>query len=418
MASFEHRSSLGRIVAAAALSSAVLVTGLVGTAAADVTTSTAPVFVTTAPGHVQLPEAYLSAAPGVTNPTPTGLPPATVNGFYHLHAGGKGQVIMIIAAYHHPAAASDLARFSTTYHLPQLGSCNPNIPLSQQSCFSIAEPDGPPPSFINNWSLEVAADDEWAHAEAPLASIVLVEALDDNETPPTHLLDAVKWADSHGATEVSMSFGSPDSLHPATADRYFQQPGVLYTASAGDSGHQANWPADSPFAIGIGGTSFKGCSGTTCNSITETAWSDSGGAAATNNLLPAFQKDYMGPVAGAATISALAKEHRGIPDVGFLADPLTGVSVYDSDSIPPDGSSGWQTFGGTSLGAPAWAGILASGAAAGSKALQGADAMYRFGWEHHLRNVSTGSNGSCGVPCTAGPGYDLITGLGTPYAYG
>lgn len=413
-----------RLTTGMMLSTLVLLIGVgltgVGIAGAGATGSGSGASVVTAvaaPGHVQLPEAHLSHGQGVTNPTPNGLSPAIVNNYYDLHPGGKGQVIMIIAAYHHPAAAADLAVFSSEYGLPQLGACDPNIPLSQQSCFEIADPEGVPPTIVNNWSLEVAADDEWAHAEAPEASIVLVEALDDNENPPTHLLNAIQWANTHGATEVSMSFGSPDSLHSESYDQYFQQPDVLYTASAGDFGHQANWPASSPNVIAVGGTTFDGCSGTTCTKITETAWSDSGGGAATATLIPSYQSSYTGSVWGAANISALTGGHRGIPDVAFLADPETGVSVFDSDSIPPYGSSGWQTFGGTSLGAPAWAGILASGAAAGQTALQGLDAIYRVGWLDNLRDIVTGSNGSCGVDCTAGPGYDLITGLGTPFRY-
>jgi subtilase family serine protease len=354
----------------------------------------------------------------VTFPNPTGLGPATVNGYYHLHPGGKGQVIMVVVGEQHPNVAGDLAVFSTRYHLPQLGTCNPAVPLSQQSCFSIAEPEGTPASDPgDNWSLESDLDVQWAHAEAPLASIVLVESLDGNEQPPAQMLGAIKWADLHGATEVSMSWGNLDQNYTSYSDRYFHQPGVLYIASAGDEGHIPYWPAASPYVIGVGGTTFNGCSGAVCGIITESAWSASGGAAATNDTLPAFQSTYTGPVDGASTISALTAGHRGIPDVGFLANPSTGVSVYDSEALQPYGDTGWETVGGTSLGAPAWAGILASGQAGGLKALEGTANLYATGWKQHLRNVTTGSNGSCGVPCNAGPGYDLITGLGTPYSY-
>jgi hypothetical protein len=106
---------------------------------------------------------------------------------------------------------------------------------------------------------------------------------------------------------------------------------------------------------------------------------------------------------------------RGIPDVSFDANPSTGVSVFDSTRF--QGQSGWFTLGGTSVGAPNWAGILAAGAAAGKTALQGHSAVYGGGYLTNLRDITSGTNGSCGTDCTAGTGYDLVTGLGSPVNY-
>jgi hypothetical protein len=113
---------------------------------------------------------------------------------------------------------------------------------------------------------------------------------------------------------------------------------------------------------------------------------------------------------------ALTGGYRGIPDVSFEADPNTGVSIYDS--TPYDlTESGWFTVGGTSVGAPNWAGILAAGAAAGDTALQGDASIYSGGYRSNLRDVTSGTNGTCGTDCTAGTGYDLVTGLGSPVNY-
>jgi hypothetical protein len=161
---------------------------------------------------------------------------------------------------------------------------------------------------------------------------------------------------------------------------------------------------------------LNGCSGTSCNGFTsETTWSGSGGGASSIEGIPSFQSGYSGPVYGASTIGALTGGHRGIPDVSFDANPSTGVSVYDSTRY--QGQSGWFTLGGTSVGAPNWAGILAAGATTGATALQGDAAIYGGGYRSNLRDVTSGTNGSCGTDCAAGSGYDLVTGLGSPINY-
>ena len=186
--------------------------------------------------------------------------------------------------------------------------------------------------------------------------------------------------------------------------------------SAGDSGHGAQDPAASPDVISVGGTTLNGCSGTSCSGFTsETTWSGSGGGASAVEHIPSYQSGYTGPVSGAATIAALTGNMRGIPDVSFEANPSTGVSIFDSTS--DQGQSGWFTVGGTSVGAPNWAGILAAGAAAGKTALQGDSAIYNSGFSTNLRDITSGTNGSCGTDCTAGTGYDLVTGLGSPINY-
>ncbi len=347
---------------------------------------------------------------------PTGLPPSAIQKVYNLSGlspssgAGSGQIIAIVDAYRDPNALSDLNTFNAEYGYPKLSTCTS---LSQAGpCFEQADPEGTP-KVNSGWVLEESLDIEWAHAEAPGAKIVLVQAA-SNSNP--NLFNAVSYANSIGANEVSMSWGGSESSSETSYDANMTNAGTLYTASAGDSGHGAEYPAASPNVIAVGGTTLNGCSGTSCAGFTsETAWSSSGGGISSYESIPSYQSGYTGPVYGALSISALTGGERGIPDVSFDANPNTGVSVYDSTRY--EGQAGWFTLGGTSVGAPDWAGILAAGRAAGATALQGDAAIYSGGYSTNLRDITSGTNGSCGTDCTAGVGYDLVTGLGSPINY-
>jgi subtilase family serine protease len=347
---------------------------------------------------------------------PTGLSPSAVDTVYQLSGlsatsgAGAGQIIAIVDAFHDPNALADLNHWNSQYGYPQLSTCTS---LQQAgACFEQADPQGTP-SVNKGWVLEESLDIEWAHAEAPGAKLVLVEA---GSASNADLFGAAQYAGSTlGATEVSMSFGGTDAAGDTSFDSDLAHAGTLYTASAGDSGHGAEYPAASPNVVAVGGTTLNGCSGTSCSGFTsETAWSGSGGGASTSESIPGYQSSYTGPVSGASTISALTGGKRGIPDVSFEADPSTGVSVYDSTRYQLQ--SGWWTIGGTSVSAPNWAGILAAGAAAGATTLQG-DSHIFAGGSANLRDITSGTNGTCGTDCTAGTGYDLVTGLGSPVNY-
>ncbi len=372
--------------------------------------------VATPPFKVKVIGRLPNGHPRLSSNSPTGLPPSAIQSVYNLSGlaptsdAGSGQVIAIVDAYNDPNALSDLNTFNTAYGYPAMSTCTS---LSQSTpCFEYAYPQGRTPKSNSGWALEESLDIEWAHAEAPGAKIVLVEAASNSNSS---LFGAVTYANSLGASVVSMSWAGSESSSETSYDADMTHPGTLYTASAGDSGHGAEYPAASPNVIAVGGTTLNGCSGTTCNFTSETAWSSSGGGISAYEAIPGDQSSYAGPVSGAATIAALTGSHRGIPDVSFDANPSTGVSVYDSTRY--DGQAGWFTLGGTSVGAPNWAGILAAGAAAGGTALQGASAIYSGGYSTNLRDITSGTNGSCGTDCTAGPGYDLVTGLGSPVNY-
>jgi subtilase family serine protease len=347
---------------------------------------------------------------------PTGLGPQTIGSVYSLSGAGPsseagaGQVIAIVDAYHDPNALADLNTFDAEYGYRRVAACASL--LQAGPCFIQASPAGTP-AVNNGWALEESLDVEWAHAEAPAAKIVLVEAA-NNRFPS--LFGAVSYADAIGATEVSMSWGGAEFPGEVAYDAVLAQPGTLYVASSGDGGHGVQYPAVSPDVIAVGGTTLAGCGGTSCAGFThETAWPGSGGGVSRVEMAPAFQTAYTGPVHGDGTIAALTHGRRGIPDVAFDANPSTGVSVYDSTRY--QGQTGWFALGGTSVGAANWAGILAAGAAAGQAVLQGRAAIYAAGYVTSLRDIVRGRNGRCRLACRAGAGYDLVTGLGSPVNY-
>jgi subtilase family serine protease len=371
--------------------------------------------VATPPFQVKVIGVLPDGGPKLSSGKPTGLPPSAIQSVYKLSGlspssgAGAGQIIAIVDAYHDPNALSDLNTFNTQYGYAPLSTCTS---LTQSgSCFEYQYPQGKP-KVNSGWVLEESLDIEWAHAEAPAAKIVLVEAASNSLA---NLFGAVSYANSIGATEVSMSWGGSEFSGETSYDTDMTHAGTLYTVSAGDSGHGAEYPAASPNVIAVGGTTLNGCSGTLCSFTSETAWSGSGGGASAYESIPGYQSSFGGTVYGAGTISALTVGYRGIPDVSFDANPNTGVSVYDSTRY--QFQSGWFTLGGTSVGAPNWAGILAAGAAAGKTALQGDAAIYPGGYSTNLRDITSGTNGSCGTDCTAGTGYDLVTGLGSPVNY-
>ena len=345
---------------------------------------------------------------------PKGLPPHAIESVYHLtttNSSGAGQTIAIVDAFRDPAALSDLNTFSKQYGLPQLATCTS---LSQSgACFAQEYPQGTP-TVSADWVYEQSMDIEAAHAMAPAAKIVLV---DTTGAGATSLYGGVTYANTLNPDEVSTSWGGFEGKKEASHDPDFTHPGTLYTASSGDfGGPYVQYPAASPHVLAVGGTTLAGCSGTSCAGfVLEEAWTGSGGGASKYESLPSYQSSYTGPVYSASAISALTGGKRGTPDVSFEADPETGPSIYDSTKY--NGQSGWSVGGGTSFGAPSWAGILAAGAAAGKTALQGDAAIYGGGYKTNLRDITDGTTGTCGTDCTAGTGYDLTTGLGSPINY-
>lgn len=336
---------------------------------------------------------------------PQGLTPSGTRhayGFDLISNQGAGQIIGIVDAYDDPNIESDLGVFDSTFSLPACTTSN--------GCFQKIYASGIQPSTSSGWALEMSLDVEWAHAIAPQAKIFLVEAASISFTD---LLQAVDVAVQNGASVVSMSWGGGESLLETAFDTHFAVNGVTFVASSGDSGSGVEYPAASPDVVGVGGTTLNlDRSG---NYLSETAWNGSGGGQSAYENEPSYQATY--------PIPNNPNGVRGVPDVAYDADPNTGFAVYDS--IRYKGQKGWFQVGGTSAGAPQWSALLAianSMRIANGKGTLSAtgNAVYAVAaasvYNANFHDVTSGSNGSCGALCTAMPGYDYVTGLGSPQA--
>jgi subtilase family serine protease len=328
---------------------------------------------------------------------PTGIFPGKIKvayGFNKIARYGSGQVIAIVDAYDDPNAEADLGTFSTEFKLPACTTAN--------GCFKKIKAAGTP-ADTSGWTNEIAIDTQWAHAIAPGAKIILVEAKSNGNAD---LYAAVDLAVANGATVVSMSWSGGELANETTADSHFETTGVTFVASSGDSGHGVGYPAASPFVVAVGGTTLTiSSTGTWTN---ETAWSGSSGGESAYETEPSYQ----------ATAQTSGK--RGIPDVAYDGNPSSGVPAYSSYSCGGACYTGWNQWGGTSIGAPQWAALFAivnSGrVAAGKKTLNQPQILLYPDAEADYHDITSGNNGGCGAQCNAGPGYDFVTGLGSPKA--
>jgi subtilase family serine protease len=329
---------------------------------------------------------------------PTGLTPTKVAKFYGIDQianQGAGQTIAIVDAYDDPRIEADLGIFSTTFGLPTCTTSN--------GCFKKIYASGSKPTANAGWSLEMALDVEWVHAVAPQARIILVEAASNSFV---NLMKAIDVAVKNGASVVSMSFGGSEFSSETSYDYHFNVPNVTFTASSGDSGYGVEYPAASPYVVAVGGTTMNLADATGAYG-SETAWSGSGGGQSAYETQPNYQ-------AGIPNSNG----KRGVPDVAYGADPNIGFAVYDS--VKYNGQSGWFQVGGTSAGAPQWAGLFAIanairlGTSMTPLTLPDADLYPAAGTAGNFHDVTSGTNGTCGSLCTAAPGYDDVTGLGSP----
>ncbi len=341
---------------------------------------------------------------GNSTTSPTGLFPVIVRrayGFDQITNQGAGQTIGIVDAFDDPNIESDLAVFTAQFGLPACTTSN--------GCFRKVFAAGTKPRTNAGWALEISLDVEWAHAIAPQAKILLVEAASNSFA---NLLSAVDVAVQNGASVISMSFGGSEFSSETTSDLHFSVNGVTFTASSGDSGNGVEYPAASPFVLGVGGTTLN--VDTSGNYISETAWSGSGGGLSTVETEPSYQATF--------GIPNDPNTVRGVPDVAYDGDPNTGFPVYDT--VRFQGQSGWFQVGGTSAGAPQWAALIAianSLRAAGSKGTlsstnSGVYSIAQTAYATNFHDITSGANGTCGTICTASTGYDYVTGLGSPSA--
>jgi subtilase family serine protease len=331
---------------------------------------------------------------------PTGYFPGKIRvayGFNSITNKGVGQTIAIVDAYDDPNVEADLGTFDTEFKLSACTTAN--------GCFTkIFQTGTTPPADTSGWSNEIAIDTQWAHAIAPGAKIVLVEA---NSSSLSDLLASVEVAVKNGASVVSMSWSGGESKNETSTDAYFEAKGVTFVAASGDTGHGVGYPAASPFVVAVGGTSLT-INSSTGAWVSETAWSGSSGGESAYETEPAYQ------------MGVQTSGKRGVPDVAYDGNPNTGIPAYNSFACSGACYTGWDQWGGTSIGTPQWAALFAitdaeRHAAGKAKLTQPQVDLYPDA-EADYHDIVSGTNGSCGTLCTAGPGYDFVTGLGSPQA--
>ena len=342
----------------------------------------------------------------LTTTTPTGLAPADIRSAYKLSGlHGSGRTVAIVDAYDDPKAEADLAVYRSHFGLPACTTAN--------GCFKKINQNGatsPLPAGDYGWALEISLDLDMVSAACPDCHILFVAA---NSASFEDLGAAVnRAAATPGVVAISNSYGGVEDSSMAGADHFYNHPGIAVTVSSGDSGYGVSYPASSKYVTAVGGTSLAKASNS--RGWTETAWSGAGSGCSTIEAKPSWQHD-----------SGCAK--RTVADVSAVADPNTGVAVYDTynqcgtnavcDLLISlgliQGTDGYVQVGGTSASSPIIASVYA---------LAGAGLSNTTPYSHTsaLFDVTSGSNGSCSNSylCTAKAGFDGPTGLGTPNGAG
>ena len=372
--------------------------------------------------------------------TPTGLSPSQLRlaygfnsvSFYDPATGNKGmagdgthQTIAIVEAYDQTGIISDVQAFNQQFGISGFGGQSPATLNFVAGTPGVSL--GPEPTADSSpWGFETRMDVEWAHALAPGANIIVVEAATDSIPDLVQAVDTAR--NIPGVSVVSMSFGWNESANESTYDQYFTTPaghtGVTFVAATGDTGTPAAYPAASPNVLAVGGAMFMSPLDANGDYVSETAWNTgnyaSGGGLSQYEQQPGYQQSALPGTANRAT-----------PDVSFDAGGTYGaVSVYDSENNRAN--TPWVLGTGTSLSAPGWASLIAiadqGSSLLGNGTLNGAgtlSSLYSIangpGGLLAFHDVTTGNNSitqgaNQHAGNSAGTGYDLVTGLGTPNA--
>jgi subtilase family serine protease len=336
--------------------------------------------------------------PNATTTYTNGYAPADLQSAYKLPSvtAGLGQTIAIVDAYDNPNAYNDLTAYRSRFGLP--------VCSTTTGCFTKVNQNGqasPLPTGDVGWGQEIALDLDMASAICPNCKILLVEA---NSASFADLVAAVDRAATMGANAISNSYGGNEfsSEGTSTYNGHYNKPGRVLTVSSGDNGYGVEFPAASQYVTAVGGTSLTKNTSTT-RGWTETAWSGAGSGCSRYIGKPTWQHDT-------------GCSRRTVADVSAVANPSTGVAVYDS--YGSSGGANWLVFGGTSVASPIIAGVYAL---AGNAATVNYGS-YPYSHTASLFDVTSGSNGGCSFSarylCRAGAGYDGPTGLGTPNGVG
>jgi len=340
---------------------------------------------------------------------------------------GQGITIGIVDAFYDPTIATNLQNFSTFFHLP-LGTASTTINCSSAPTFTVVSQTGGSPvgvPFNAGWAEEANLDVQQAHAMAPCANILLIAA---NNNSNVNLFTGVQYAYAH-SDMVSNSYGGNEGAGESSLDSFFSGSPVPLLFSSGDTGALTEYPCASPLVTCVGGTTLLTTS--TSFRTSEIAWfngaavgGSGGGCSTGGELRPSYQNGFTDPTCGSA---------RGVPDVGALADPYTGVDIALSPNVGVPSAGVYCCIGGTSLAAPLTTGVLANVDRARvnlgkAKLGQGLNALLYQGASYSPTGVSSqpapyGSSyrsfyfdvfqGNTGWPATLF--WDRTNGLGVPY---
>jgi subtilase family serine protease len=354
-----------------------------------------------------------------------GYTPSDLQSAYELddpgiQAGGSGKTIAIVDAYDNPNALQDLAVYRGTFPLPdgptitKMNQGGQVIETLNTTTGTISEGPGaaPPPNV--GWGQEIALDLDMASAICPACNILLVEANSNSFADLGAAVDTA--AAQQGVNSISNSYGAKEFFFEEAYQNYYNHPGIAITVSSGDSGYGVQFPAASQYVTAVGGTSLTH---STAGAWSESVWSGAGSGCSAYIAKPSWQTDT-------------ACSRRTVADVSAVANPNTGVAVYDS--FGSTGGASWYVFGGTSVSAP----IIASVYALADNTIDYSVYPYlsKYTYDHAsydpaspstLNDVVSGSNGKCTTGknrskaaylCTGVIGYDGPSGLGTPKGVG
>jgi hypothetical protein len=328
--------------------------------------------------------------------TPSGLGPSDLASAYKLDATRTStNTIAIVDAFNYPNAESDLASYRSQFGLPACTKANGCLRVVNQTGATSPLPGNSPAG--DDWTVEAALDLDMASAACPTCKLILIEANDDQGNG---LFVAQNTAASLGAVVVSDSWGGPSDGTDATEDASFftHTQSITTFVASGDSGNTGatpDYPSTSLKVVGVGGTHLVR-STSTARGWTETVWSGAGSSCSKLLAKPAFQS---------SVVPTAACGKRAASDISAVADPNTGLAVFNA------GSGGFIVVGGTSAASPFVAGVWARYGISGASH----DASYPYAHACELFDITSGSNGSCtSALCRAAAGWDGPTGLGTP----
>ncbi len=326
---------------------------------------------------------------GPSASNPGGYWPSDIQTAYNVPPSGGSYAIAIVDAYLYNTALNDFNAFASQFGLPQETSTNALASTNQ--VFQVAYEGNVAPTATNTgWNEEEALDIEWAHAIAPGAKIYLVEA---HSSSLSDLYSSVQTAAAlPNVKEISCSWGGAESSMEAFEDGVFMHTGITIFAATGDTGGTLEYPSVSPNVIAVGGTTLNMSGGAVTS---ETGWSSSGGGHSAYENLPSYQ----------SSLSSLLGTKRGVPDMAAVADPHTGVAIYDTSAEP-----GWLVVGGTSVACPICAALTNDAGSFLASSNAELTRIYSGLGGSNFRDIVSGTAGSN----KAAVGWDYVTGVGSP----